>query len=87
MIRSKISCLARYLVSFWSVIARWLRVCEVGHEGNLSWGAGVAQSVKRLTLDFGSGHDLTVHEFEPCIGLCSDSEEPAWDSLSPSLSK
>ena len=24
------------------------------------WGAGVAQSVKRLTPDFGSGHELTV---------------------------
>ena len=26
-------------------------------------GTWVAQSVKRLTLDFGSGHYLTVHEF------------------------
>ena len=42
------------------------------------WGdARVAQSVKCLTLDFGSGHDLTVCEFEPCIGLCVDSLEPA----------
>ena len=43
----------------------------------------VAQSVKRLTLDFSSGHDLTISEFEPCVGLCADSAEPAWDSLSP----
>ena len=43
----------------------------------------MAQSVKRQTLDFGSGHDLTVREFEPCMGLCADSVEPAWDSLSP----
>ena len=37
--------------------------------------------------DFGSGYDLMVHEFEPCIRLCIDSVEPAWDSLSlpPSL--
>ena len=35
-----------------------------------------------LTLDFGSGHDLTVCEFEPCVGLCTDNVEPAWDSLS-----
>ena len=28
-------------------------------------GAWVAQSVKRLTLDFGSGRDLTVGEIEP----------------------
>ena len=33
-------------------------------------------SVKRLTLDFGSGHDLTVYEFEPHVGLYADSSEP-----------
>ena len=38
------------------------------------------------TLDFSLGHDLTVRELEPHIGLCTDSVEPAWDSLSPSLS-
>ena len=32
--------------------------------------------------DFGSGLDLTVPEFEPCTGLCTDGLEPAWDSLS-----
>ena len=32
-------------------------------------GARVAQSVKRLTLDLGSGHDLMGHNFDPCIGL------------------
>ena len=37
-------------------------------------GAWVAQSVKCRTLDFGLGHDLTVHGMEP-----------AWDSLSLSL--
>ena len=26
--------------------------------------------------DFGSGHDLAVREFEPCVGLCADSSEP-----------
>ena len=36
----------------------------------------VAQSVKHETLDFGSGHDLTVHEMEPHIGPCADSAEP-----------
>ena len=45
----------------------------------------MAQWVKRSTLDFGSGHDLTVPEFEPCIRLCTDSEVPVWDFLSPSL--
>ena len=52
-------------------------------------GAWVAQSVKHLTLGFSSGHDLMDCEFEPHIGLCADSREPAWDfslSLPSSLS-
>ena len=48
----------------------------------LNGGAWVAQS----TLDFGSGHDLTVCEIEPRTWLFADSAEPAWDfSLSVSL--
>ena len=46
----------------------------------------MAQSVQCLTLDFALGHDLTVHGIKLCIGLCSDSAELAWDSLSPSSS-
>ena len=50
------------------------------------WGTWGAQAVKRLTLEFGSGHDLMVLGIEPHIRLCPDSTEPAWDSLSaPSL--
>ena len=49
-------------------------------------GAWAAQSVKHLTLDFGSGHELTVGETEPHIRLQANSTEPARDSLSPSLS-
>ena len=49
-------------------------------------GAYVAQLVEHLTLDFGSGHDLIVREFEPYIRLCADGVEPGWDSLSPSFS-
>ena len=45
----------------------------------------MAQVVKHPTLDFGSGHDLAVCGFKPQIGLCADSEDPAWDSLSASL--
>ena len=41
----------------------------------------MAQSVQQLTLGFGSGHDLMVCEFEPHIGLCADSVEPAWESV------
>ena len=50
------------------------------------WGALVAQSVKGLTLDLGSGHDVTVHEINPSIRLCADSTERDLDSLSRSLS-
>ena len=32
-----------------------------------SKGAWVAQSVKCPTLDFGSGHNLMVHEIQPCV--------------------
>ena len=46
----------------------------------------MAQSVNRLTLEFGSGHDLTVPEIWPCDGLCADTVELAWDSRSPSPS-
>ena len=45
----------------------------------------MAPLVKRLTLDPGSGLDLTVGEFEPTSGSVLTSE-PAWDSLCPSLS-
>ena len=64
--------------------------CQCNHSGQFvrvgDRGIWVAQSVKRLTLDFNSGHDLTVCRFKPHIRLCTDSVEPAWDSLSPSLS-
>ena len=42
--------------------------------------------LKHLTLDFGSSHDVIVCEFESHVGLCADSVEPAWDSLSFPLS-
>ena len=36
-------------------------------------GAWVPQAVKRPTLGFSSGHDLTVPEFEPRTELCTGS--------------
>ena len=50
---------------------------EISH-----WGAKL---VKPLILDVGSGHDLEVCEFKPSIGLCTDSMEPASDSVSSCL--
>ena len=46
----------------------------------------MAQLVKHLTFDFGSGHDPTVCEFEPHVGLHADSAEPARDCFSLPLS-
>ena len=48
-------------------------------------GPWVPQLVKHPTLDFGSGQDLMVCEFEPLAGLCTESTEPAWDFLFSSL--
>ena len=45
-------------------------------------GAWAAQLVKGPTLDFSSGHDLMVCGIEPHVRLCTDSVEPAWDSVS-----
>ena len=45
----------------------------------------MAQSVKHISLDLGSGNDLTIHEISTAEGLCSDSVEPAWDFLSALL--
>ena len=66
-------------------ISKELRLRNKVRKGQVG-GAWVAQSVKRPTLDFGSGHDLTVREKEPHVGLCADGVEPAWDSLSLPLS-
>ena len=49
-------------------------------------GVSLAQSVEFPALDFGSGYDLTVHEFVPHIGLCADIANSTWDSLSLLLS-
>ena len=46
----------------------------------------MAQSVKRPTLDFGLCHDLAFRGCKPGVGLGADSAEPAWDSLSLTLS-
>ena len=45
----------------------------------------VSGCLSHLSVHFGSGHDLTVHEFEPLIGLSAVSMELASDPLSLSL--
>ena len=46
----------------------------------------MVQVVKHLILDLGSGHDITVSEFEPASGSTLNSLERAWNSVSLSLS-
>ena len=46
----------------------------------------MAQSIKHPTLELSSGHDLTVFESEPLVGLCVDSAEPARSGSSLPLS-
>ena len=53
--------------------------------------SGVPGWLARVSVQLQLDHDLVVHEFEPCIGLCADSSEPGacfgfCQSLSLSLS-
>ena len=51
----------------------WSLLCE----NRLELGRWVARSAEHPTLDLGSGHDLSVCEFQPCAGLYADGWEPA----------
>ena len=55
--------------------AGWSLLLGINKEHLL--GAWVAQLVECLTLGFGSGHDLMVHEIGSRSGLHTDSMEPA----------
>ena len=57
-------------------------VSKIETETKQNLDAGVAQSVKRPILDFGSGPDLTVTGWSPSVRLRTGLE-PASDSLSP----
>ena len=72
-----------YLISLNGVMKNINTLCKNTRYCGGTW---VAQLAKHLTLDFSSDHDSMVCEFKPRIGLCVDSPEPAWDSLSLSLS-
>ena len=67
------------------VVSRVPVLVDICQESNIR-GAWVAGSVKHPTLDFDSGHDLAVCEFEPRIGLCPDCVLSFSLSLSLSLS-
>ena len=50
------------------------------NRGTHNW---VVQWVNCPTPDLGSSHDLTVCDFDPYIGFCTDGRETAWNSVSP----
>ena len=75
------------LLNIWNYVPfSLLRVLDILFEMNFYRGAWTAQSVKRLTLDVGSGHDVIVPEVDPRIGHHAYGTEPAWDPLCVSLS-
>ena len=66
------------------------RLQSISHEILINYkgkqrGVWVAQAAKWPTVDFSSGHDLTVPELEPQDGLCADGAGPAWGCLPLSL--
>ena len=63
-----------YLLNMWLLNQAQTIILQVfSFFEKISRGAWVAQSVK---LRLQPGHDLTVREFEPHVGLCVDSPEP-----------
>ena len=51
----------------YSCLGKYQYLCDI--KKDLTAGAPGWLSVKHWTLDFHSGHDLLVHEFEPRTGL------------------
>ena len=52
-----------------------MRLLRLPQQNTVSWGVWVAQLVERLTLGFGSGHDLVVLGIQPYVRLCAYSVE------------
>ena len=50
------------------------------------WAPGWLSLLSVWLSVFGSGHDLQVGGIELRVGLCADGTQPAWGSLSLSLS-
>ena len=63
----------------------WMNLENITLQERRWKGVWVAHSIKLPILGFGSGHDLMVCGLKPHNRLCTDSMEPAWDSLSLSL--
>ena len=74
-------CRWRWRGHFFKYSEQWRHFINLKNH-NKTRGTWVAQSVKRLTLDFSSGQDLKVCESKPCVRLCVDSS----DYVSPCLS-
>ena len=53
-----------------------MKYCDVGDLIFKTPTVGAPGGSVGSASDFGSGHDLTVREFEPRVGLWADSSEP-----------
>ena len=53
------------MLTLFVLVLKWPKNRQKGKECIKECITG-AQSVKCQTLEFSPGHDLTVHEFEPC---------------------
>ena len=80
-----IRCTAKRHYYYQTILAQFAYFLLISTRERSHRGTWVAQLVQRPTLGFSSGHDYTVHGIQPHTGLCGDSTEPAWDSLSLSL--
>ena len=80
----------QHLISAQFLISELMVELHTQHEVYLkiikNRGTWAAQLVKRLTLDHGSGHDLTVREFELCIRHLALTVQSLLGILSHSLS-
>ena len=73
----------KHILMFVIVLSFKVKACFACHIKSVQGHLGGSVS---WVSDFGSGCDLTVHEFKPYIGLSAMSTEQALDPLSPSLS-
>ena len=73
------------MIKLWQAIKFVSRLQGWFHIWKSLWGAWLAQSVKGLTLTSAQVTISRLLGFNPTLGLCADSAESAWDSLSPCL--
>ena len=67
-------------------ILNWEIWTKIPHSFKINLLQGCLGGSVGWVSDLGSGHDLAVCEFKPCVGLCADSLDPGacfWFCVSP----